>query len=517
MITFNLPQLALMGHPTWATLTTDNHIATPGALGEFELNFQATPADGDTFTWTWSDGAVALQFTFLDSPGESATELRSGTGGLSVYDWISSRLIPDLEAFQYLAQFFSFQAPGGGVLSITTVEKDSRFDSSFSFSGAFAQAQTNTTPITEERASNMRFATRYRLQPAGGTMQELELSLNPSGPQAYLNLSQFLSREDFPAPTLAPAATAPVNQDEQLVKVWLQAAEQSSNQGQLSTKAQTSAAVYFLPGGISEQDYKTLDLASSIINGSQALLSVLPTTRYLAEDQDHFLTVLNFKSEQDAVCEATLHYQDGTSSTTVLYSVQPLPVFAIRSFPVRWEQLQDQATAGKTLRKATVRIYLSSLGTETDLTPPITLYPDTRVAQEAYDIAYRNSLGFWEVFRCVGERVIAASGQKKYEATSYPITGIDRFTRAALPVERERAQRWELHTGYLRPEQITALQDLLISSDVRLLRGSHYLPVRLEDVDEELTRSRSHLANGLTLTLRELETSKYYSDGQYSF
>jgi hypothetical protein len=244
----------------------------------------------------------------------------------------------------------------------------------------------------------------------------------------------------------------------------------------------------------------TVNVSKFLPDGNR-LLSYVPTGRMMDYSEYGWLT---YFQEVEAPVGLTpqaiyiLTYNDNTVS--IFY--KPFPAGSLANtvwyIPVGIQQTGLDPTS-KGVKSLDITIGAGGLGGTVYASYSIS-YTDTPL-YTWMDIGYRNSLGGWDHFRFKGRIEFSTDAVRK----DYFVRG-NRFGSNPY-FDTTMRPKWKANTGYISAQHMTALNDLLLSTDVCLLFEGNYYPIRCTSKSLKWRDTKDGLHNEVF----EFETSGDFS------
>jgi hypothetical protein len=242
--------------------------------------------------------------------------------------------------------------------------------------------------------------------------------------------------------------------------------------------------------------YTTFSAAKFFPNGSR-FLTWMPTGRIMDANEVGWLTYYHVEATTPAKALYVVTYLDGS---VILFN-KAFPAIAGSAANTMWyiatglSQISVDPT-NKGVRY--IDVYATDSSGSLYTSPGFRIEYDYRPFYAWLDVHYRNSVGGWDNFRFKGQVECSSDvTRKEYERSSNDALGNNPYYNTGLRF------KWKANTGYISRQQMIALNDLLRSTDVRILIEGQWLNVRCTSTSFKWEDS----ANGLHNELVELETA----------
>lgn len=247
-----------------------------------------------------------------------------------------------------------------------------------------------------------------------------------------------------------------------------------------------------MDGGVSQALFAEGDFLGAM-DETDAFLTWMPDGKKLGLEQPEFLAWYNHTGNTRTVYLRVVWYDvtDGAASSPTDYFTPGLSVAAgdVALFPV-WPELFG-LDAEADAYKYTVQVGYMNISFE-ELSQERTYYIDREYYESERNVAYLNSFGLPECWRCTGEwgkrlKVDRRTGEKPL-LPGYNELASDRFQYDRL-WDNEIIYR----TGYLRKDEAEVLQEMLIAGEVYDVSEQGYIPLQITSNSFRVTDTRQDL------------------------
>lgn len=490
----------LVKNPVVWEMTTDNEYSTAGVVVQQTIELDQVPADGDTLTLQWLNGARDLVFTFRTNPDDSGLELDRSGAHANVASYIQNLLLSELRSNYLLNKDFEIKYQAPGLVLFTAKSPGAAYaftlDSSGVYNAVLDVFQAGVDPVIRE---NFRVVAEMAARYVGDAeWQRAELELIPVNSEVIFDFQSLLSAFDK---LILPAlnATSPVNANAQVIEFESRFAEAFGTTLSVQ-RALQYAAKYGVYGGLNLKDRLGFTFESAIF---PEFLSHRNST-LIREGQPYFVSFWNDDAAKaDAQLRALLTYTDGTTATKTLYT-QTLAAYSLFVYPVGAARLASVADAGKTVAKA--RVYLNSVNTG------VTLTIDRSNVKDQTIIAYRNAFGVLETECFTGE--VLKTFETKHQTADLYRRWDDAYQEPRMVTyQGQQLYGLEINSGWFSPDRAELLADLLSSDRHYLVLNNKYLPVRLSADTWEVAQTLRGSFNSFNLKLTFIEDQNFSDVG----
>jgi len=253
--------------------------------------------------------------------------------------------------------------------------------------------------------------------------------------------------------------------------------------GSLPSFTQDTFVTKAIKGGIGSLNF----IATAIVNDGvhTDLVALPPNGRFLThvpsgrlQRPDEWGWLLYLCTENEAVRNVTYEvlYADGLSASIT----RAVPNAGAGDTTYRnWYIPTGVAQCGldptsRGVISYTIRV-VHGAGFPPTIVASYTIMVDNRPYYHPFTLHYRNSLGGWDNLCLRGEAEHSADAERSEYARSIndSINGTANWYNTSL------RPKFKCFTGYMSGEHLTALQDLMLSSECAILLGSSWLPVRV--------------------------------------
>lgn len=490
----------LVKNPVVFEMTTDNEFSTDGVVVRQSVAFDQVPADGDTLTLQWLNGARDLVFTFRNSPNDSGLELDRSGAHANVASYIQNLLLSELRSNYLLNKDFimSYQAPDEVVFEarVPGVSYAFTLDSSGVYNAVLDVFQSGVDPVIRE---NFRVVAELAARYVGDTeWEKAELELIPVDGEVIFDFQHLLSSFDK---VVLPAlnASSPVNASAQIIEFETRFAEAFGTT--LSVQRSLQYAVkYGIYGGFNLRDRLGFNFEGTVLPEFLTHRNVV----HLREGQPFFFAFWNDNSVKiDAQFRADLTYTDGTTATKTMYT-QTLGAYSLYLFPVSAARLAAVADVGKTVQKALVKVNGGNFGTTVNI--------DRSNVKDQTIIAYRNAFGVLETECFTGE--VLKTFETKHQTADLYRRWDDAYQEPRIVTyQGQQIYGLELNSGWFSKDRAELLADLLSSDRHYLVLNNKYLPVRLSADTWEVAQTLRGSFNSFNLKLTFIEDQNFSDVG----
>lgn len=269
---------------------------------------------------------------------------------------------------------------------------------------------------------------------------------------------------------------------------------------QVEQAATTSSALSVLLGGV-DIHYAGLYNFFDNVDADNSLLTYMPTGKVIARDQKDVITFLNHTGSTKYFGIAVRQYDvTGTEIGSVNYlhtgiadgpeDAVGLVAWACAVFPVGPEKLSISSNAVK----YTVQVYEMNIFTATPVAAQsqvFTYYVSEIYQEQPFDLIWFGSFHNPHILRCTGRKRTRLTIER---LISERVTewGYDPHVGQQYQHDRNFNQQFTYRTGSLRPDDVDALQELLIEN--KLLEHAtdgNYYRLRLTENTYDILETRT--------------------------
>lgn len=512
MISFNQPEIALLGHPVLVKIVSNAYEVSPGSFAVYQVEFNSVPNDGDTMELSW--GNESFVFTFKNSPGESAFELKRTADPLST--WFTFTLQGQILSNLYLQKFFTISF-GTNLLRLTAKQAGGEFDISGDFSTTYATGTLTSAGAQPVLRPELRLTGTLEYNDlTNANKQTVKISMNTNEGEAYIDMHDFISRDYLPYEVVPLFPTTPVNVSKRILYAQLSIAEQFGTNQFAFNKSTNSDKLYMLPGGVSEQDFKTLALDDKLSTG-QGLLSTVQNRVTISPTQPFFLNVMNYVGDaRDIKLSLTATLADGSSQSHYAIIENSTNKRNTYQVPLHYAYIINLLQVSMVL-EFDIQFFVSNSPSDVAISPTVTVQVDHELHEDEMLLLYENSLGFFEIMRLTGKVQEIAEPQNEYvETMLYDSVQSTSLTRGGKNHSAQYRLGFVKNSGHKHKEEMLHLLDMLVSPDVRLIQGSEQIPVVVRPENTTLFESHKAFLGGANIIIYYAEYNKYVSHGRYS-
>lgn len=506
MITLTCNSYNLLKSPSPVVIETDQDDFIPGQAGIYDLDINFVPQDGENLVLSnIADGVLSFRLEFTTAPGSRALDV-DVSGSLSLNDWIDQRLIPALQAHATLNSMYSF-ANSGGSVRFTAKENGPAYKLNY-IDGTlldvfFVQEVQAGTEDQDPDTLRLYIDLRYKQLNAPGGYSKFHYLLNPDTGKVKLYLDQIFTRGDMGS-VFPLSLTGRWWYNRAVTELYFDVAESFDPHGEEMNPLTSSGPYYLLPGGVSTEDQKNLDISAEIAAGKRWLTN--RTTVRINTEQPLFYYFYNEVARNLAKLQVLFYYRDGTTGQFDVQTTN-LPVQAYVQTPMHWDEVSHLATGD------VVKYQVWWMHNAADVSTKITVVLDGVADLDTHIFMYRNSKGVYEIIRAKG--VAGTSAKTQRDETRLKLADNAAATdRAHKNYNSSSRKSLEINTGLHSKDEIEHWLEFLDSEDVYLVQGANTLPVTIAEYSGDLHSTHSGKRNALNFTLN-LNQEKNSSNGGY--
>jgi hypothetical protein len=448
---------------------------------------------GDTLTVTFTEPQnppVSLVFQFNATLSSDVQILPSFSGTitsetlLTYFQGIATRL----SAHPRLAPFFSFSAvQTGSSVTVQAVAKSTVLGWAVSFSSssdlaiyATYPAIGDPRPIFHKIVYQLFFENDY----ASGNFEALPLLESPTDAQGYLSLdiadildthfTNHLSAQ--PIPSFSSNA---LEKSDNLRRYYVRIAENYGSP-RVQTAWQYLAVTYVRFGGIAQNLWQDAPvwLTSSALKDS--ILSWYPLCKIVDIEQPEWLPYKASSEGETPSIRVTITNQEGQTSEILAYETSDLVLKKHETvlLPVGVKQLNLPNV--DTILRYQVQVKNRNIIGSSSKSETYTYYIDTQYHESKRYIVYLNGFGVPQTLRCTGVfSPLLNVTRTESKRPLAPMSDVAKAGDVALRTMSDYALTYR--SGYLRNDEIHALQELLTAEYVFEVCEAGFIPLRLTD------------------------------------
>jgi hypothetical protein len=509
-----LPNIGFVDNTLPLRLSSDAYQITAEQKAVTKIEFVAVPNDATNFTIRAFEGEYEFTFFFAENPGEFAFAFTVSAD--PVIDWLENYFLPEVNQNLELTQRWSVSRQGNAVL-FKALEGGTDGEISLVDNPGYLVVTTQTSGVDGFYRDQMSIYLKLFYRPYGTEdwkSKEYEAAANKGVAEFFIN--RLLTKSDGVTPDFGFGLDSIKEVSSAVIEYKLRYTELLGGTIKTANKFSDSPTYLALPGGTKSNEFGRENIEQ--VKDSKAGWLTNRDVFRIIPGQLFYLSFWYGLPGRfvDVVAEVT--YTDLSTETILLFGGQWWEKDRIYTIPLGWDVLAPKLNVDKTPFRLSVyaRNVVGAIGEALiDQTTRISLEVYRQPVRELTQVFYRNSLGFFEIAAFTGDVKVSGDFTNKTSTFEFPFEQPYLWRSGRNHSAKYRILR-EVEIGYRTRVEIEQLSDLLVSTDVRLVKDGEFVPVILELGKKELYSTLSGRKNSYSLIFKDPKPNKHYSNGHYS-
>lgn len=507
----------LADNPTELRLVTNNLYENTGAFARYRFVVTGIPnSPNQSLVLQWGDNLV--NFLTKISPDDSGTHIGIDYPGTDAQEWADLFFIPALQGNYLVNRDFDVTIPAGDLPGMRTIDLTARnrgvaynlvvsnflVTGSGSITGALAVSGA-------DRIVHPNFQSYVELHISRTTVnnwQITRLSQAHFDLTASFPLHQILG-QDYYGSTLPDYGSSALKEvSNGIIKFFLRYGE-AYGEPKAIRMLSTTATYYALKGGFGKDAHAMQNFFTQWVDLGRTMLTQ-NFAQKVSTAQPIFLTYLHLQLAVSFRVRVEINYTDGSNTVANLYNqLMGANNPSLWVIPCGYQAISLLADPAKTVSSYSIWV-VDFNNANIGYSQTISFAIDTRPPVEESHWLYKNAFGAYEVVRCTGtvieELSIEKTQAERHLPADYTVTDA-----ASITTANTQQRQWQINTGYKSKAEIRQLIEMLVSPSVYWVRPTHFMPVKIQVDNAELTNTRSGRANQLDFTAVEDTKQKHYT------
>lgn len=486
----------------WASISTDNYIATSGVSATRILTVSGTGATaGQTVTVAFGDYSIVM--TFAASLDDSGKKLRVA-GALSTANFIA-QLAEDFKTNYYIDKFYEIGIHATGVVFNARTQSPDYSITTSSEGATDIAWGSDTVGVLEVAQDNFKVICELEI----GSVDDPNLSdtvkaefaqiVTVEGEPVYnsvkFNLNEFLHAQTaFEIPSYNK--TTYERAEYTLFPYRIRYGEKYGTTPEVK-KMTTSSVYYFLRGGLSKQE-KTygVDFLTDWVFGEKKFLTWQPRTKTITRTQHEYLYFVVPSGVTAVRVLVKVYYDDQTSETLNKIAATGFKARQVYKVPAGYAQISVGSGAGakKVLK---YELWLINNSNSAVISEVFTYKLTDKPTYGEATLLFENSLGGCDTIRLTG---------KQYKNFSLSRVQASKISQVEDTVTKGELFNFNIrkrdgasaYTGFLDSNQKNWIHDLFLSENVFEDINAEYTPIVLLNDTVDLGANTENL-NGYNI------------------
>jgi len=303
--------------------------------------------------------------------------------------------------------------------------------------------------------------------------------------------------------------TFPFESTEQRKRYRLQYLLQLNNEAVGTT--QTTDIFFAIKGGLSVNQYKpTLFFSQYILQNKNPLNYYTAKQTIHPEELKYLYWLYPNNDNEEMVVEFTVHLSDGTTATQNITNNFRVGKWGVCAIAVGLNQAQLNTLVPSGLYA--VKIVVNVVANTIPVIEPQTYYIDHRQFYNTYQLLYRTSTGAFETIRLRG----VVDFEADYDRQNATRTTAPNWYQnlqlqpQAVNLHTDELLRFKGDTGFMQKNNLEALRDLFLSTQVVELQQNNFLPVLVQGKSVKFFSNRDSLF-ALQIDWQRAYLNNYYT------